>query len=84
MALKQRIEKRGALYSKKTVYAEDEILNTSAQKKQAIVDMMDEGSQLTMLAIVVEQIGDAIALNTPEFTAAKAQLAEIKNVLGIA
>jgi hypothetical protein len=62
-------------------YVKDEVKGKSAQKKQEIIDMISEGNQLTMLAVILEQIGDKVELDTPEFTQMKELFANIKTVL---
>jgi len=62
-------------------YIKDETSGTSAKKKQEIVDLISEGNQITMLAIIVEQIGDKIELDTPEFIQMKELFAGIKDIL---
>jgi len=63
-------------------YVADDITYNSADKKEIIVkDILDVEDQLNLLALIVEQIGDSIALDTSEYTYAKAKFAEIKAVL---
>ncbi len=75
-------QKSGAtLTMKKKEYIQDTIKNKSAQKKDKIVQIIDEGDQLTLLAILIEQIGEKVGLDTPEFTQAKQVFSQIKGIL---
>lgn len=71
----------GMRVQKKKTFIKDEVTNKTAVKKQEILDILSEGSQLTLLGTLVEQIGDSINLDTPEFTEAKALFAKIREVL---
>lgn len=73
--------KSPVLFSNKKIYVPDAVVDTKAVKKNTICTMIDEGSQLTMLAVLVEQLGDMVGLDTPEFTQAKQVFAGIKSVL---
>ena len=70
-----------SLHSKETVYVPKTYKDTEALKKDTIVTILSESDQMNLLALVVEQIGDAIGLDTPEFTYAKQEFAKIKAVL---
>ena len=74
---------RKGVYQKPTPkYVPDDIVGKSAIKKDTIVNgILSEGNQLTLLGTLVEQIGDKIGLDTPEFAYAKAEFAKIKAVL---
>lgn len=71
----------GLRIRKEVKYVPDEIKDKTAKKKQEVLDLISTGSQLNMLALLIEQIGDAINLDTPEFQEAKATFAEIKRIL---
>lgn len=80
--IENKTTKKGALYTKNVPhYSEDEIKWKSAAKKQDIVDIITEGSQLTLLATIVEQIADKIELDTPEYIQAKEVFAWIRSIL---
>lgn len=70
-----------SIHTNKTVYVPRVYTDVAANKKEAIINILSESDQLNMLATVLEQIGDAIGLDTPEFTAAKSYYASIKDVL---
>ena len=74
-------ENRRGVFNRKVKYVPDAIVEKSAIKKEAIVTMITEGSQLTLLGTLVEQIGDKVGLDTPEFTQAKAIFNGIRNEL---
>ncbi len=70
------------LIMKDKTYVADDIKNSSATKKDRIVQLIDEGNQLTLLATLIEQIAEKIDLDTPEYTEAKVLFGGIKNILG--
>lgn len=79
---KPQTPRKGVCQKDKDVYVPDVIVNASAIKKEAIVNgVLTEGSQLTLLGTLVEQIGAKIGLDTPEFTYAKAEFKKIKDIL---
>ena len=67
--LKETIRQEGTnpLVMKESVYESDKIKDKSAKRKEAICSLITEGSQLTLLATIIEQMGDKIGLDTPEF-----------------
>ncbi len=67
--------------SRGTEYVPDVITNKSALKKDAIIKLIDEGDQLTLLAKVLMQVADKIELDTPEYTEAKTKFNEILKIL---
>lgn len=68
-------------HSQEVVYTEETLTNLTAQKKQEIIDLISLGTQLNLLGTLVQQIGDHVGLDTPEFTQAKAIFAEIQTIL---
>jgi len=72
---------QGMLVKKHHLYEQDRIEDISAVKKDEIVRLISEGSQLTLLGILIQQIGDKIELDTPEFTQAKEIFAKIQGIL---
>ena len=83
MALTQleKAPRKGVYQKPKAKYVADPILDISAEKKQAILDVISEGQQLTLLGLLVEQIGDEIGLMTPEFIQAKGIYSQIRAIL---
>lgn len=70
--------KNGALIKKNVpVYIENELKYGNAIKKENITSIKGVGSQLTLLAKVVEQIGNQVGLDSPEFTELKDLIAQI-------
>ena len=55
---------------------------SSAEKEIKIVsEVLDRDDQLNLMARIIEQIGDLIGLDTPEFQYAKIKFAQIEEVL---
>jgi hypothetical protein len=52
---------------KEIEYNPNKVLNKKAKQKDAICNMISEGSQLTLLATIIEQIGEKVGLDTPEY-----------------
>ena len=69
------------LLSKKVTYIPKTYVDTEAVKKDTIVSNLSESDQMNLMATLVEQIGDLVMLDTPEFAYAKTKFAEIKTVL---
>ena len=67
--------------SKGTKYVPDVITGNSALKKEAIVQTIDEGNQLTLLATILMQVAEKVGLDTPEYTEAKQKFGSILNIL---
>ncbi|NOQ31521.1 MAG: hypothetical protein GQ570_10390 [Helicobacteraceae bacterium] len=62
------------------------VLNTkltglTAKKKMAILSLISDGSQMTLFATLLEQIGEKIGLDTPEFLEGKAKFAQVREIL---
>jgi len=75
-------EVRGMVISSKKTYIPEPIVGKSALKKNEIVTgILSEGSQLSLLATLVEQLGIQVGLSTPEFIYAQTEFAKIKAVL---
>jgi len=66
---------------KQTTYIKEKLTQKTAEKKQAILDIISEGTQLSLLGKIVEQLGDKAELDTPEFHLAKALFAQINTIL---
>ena len=82
MALDIKQKHKGMIISNFVEFVGNSIVGKSAEKKDEIVsNILSEGAQLTLLAILVEQIGDSVGLDTPEFAYAKQEWLKIKNVL---
>jgi len=79
--LVKEIINRGMVVEEKTKFVDNELTDKTAVKKQYILNIISLGSQLTLLATIVEQLGTKAGLKTPEFTIAKQKFAEIKTVL---
>lgn len=62
-------------------YIADELQYSAATKKDNITKLKGIGSQLTLLATVVDQIGEQIGLDSAEFTELQDLLAKIKSEL---
>lgn len=59
-------------------YTDDGATYSRAIKKENITKFKGIGSQLTLVATVIEQIGEQIGLDTSEFVELKEMLAKIK------
>ena len=71
------------LATKSRKYIPNTITDQSALRKDKIVgSIISEGAQLSLLGTLVEQIGDKVGLDTPEFTYAKDIFEQIKAALG--
>ena len=83
MIVEQTKAPRNGVYQKPTPkYEPDAIVGTSAIKKNNIVtEILSEGKQLTLLGTLVEQIGDKLGLDTPEFIYAKQEFNKIREEL---
>ena len=83
MIVEQTKAPRNGVYQKSTPkYEPDAIVGNSAIKKDTIVNgILSEGAQLTLLGILVQQLGEKVGLDTPEFTYAKQEFAKIQAVL---
>lgn len=77
----EKRDKGKGLFGKTKVYTPDRIQNISAEKKQKILNIISEGSQLTLLGLLIEQLGDGLGLDTPEFLQAKEVFASIRGIL---
>lgn len=87
MSIEKRTEvsNNGVLRKTRDIFVAPEHKDTSALRKEEIItNILSESDQLNLLAIIVEQIGDRIALSTPEYTYSKQEFAKIKQVLGTA
>jgi len=83
MPIKEIIEVNGALRTKRKIFEHAEIKDVSAERKEEIVStVLKEEDQINLLAVIVEQIGDSIGLDTPEYNYAKVEFAKIKTILG--
>lgn len=71
----------GPLIKKVPYYKDNEVTYSRAIKKESITQLKGVGSQLTLLSKVVEQIGDQIGLDTPEFAELKSLLESINTIL---
>lgn len=80
MLVKETVVK-GMVIEEKTKYIDGEITDKTAHKKQQIIDVISLGSQLTLLGVLIQQLGDKVGLNTPEFTLAKQKFSEIQAIL---
>jgi mevalonate kinase len=81
--IKKTIDNSQLGYSRRRdQYFTDPIYDDSSKKKENIVKILDEGNQLTLLGTVVEQIGDSLGINTPEFIKLKSIYSSIRNELG--
>ncbi len=63
-------------------YLPDPIYDDSSNKKEKIVKILDEGNQLTLLGTVLEQVGDSLGIDTPEFIELKSIYSSIRTELG--
>jgi len=70
------------LTTRKSEYIPTPIVDKEAEKKNNIVDsIISEGAQLSLLGLLVWQIGEKIGLDTPEFTYAKEVYTKIREEL---
>lgn len=71
----------GKLIKNKFKYTKDVLTADTAKKKQKIIDVLSEGSQLTLLATIIDQLAQQAGLDTPELALAREKFQEIKNIL---
>ena len=72
---------RGNRVQVEKTYIPEAIVASDAVKKNEIVDYISEGSQLTLLAVIVGQLAEKAELDTPEYDYAKVVFANIRNIL---
>jgi len=80
MLEQKKISKNG-IVKKEVKFIKEDLTQETAIKKQKILDIISEGSQLTLLGLLIEQIGEKIELDTPEYTYAKEVFVKIQEVL---
>ena len=72
------------MYVEKQMYQKQpDVKKESSKTKEVTIEttVLDRDGQLNLLATLVEQIGDSISLNTPEFAYAKTKFFQIKTIL---
>ena len=79
--LKEDTTIKGMVHTKEYNYTPDIVKGIPAEKKQQIVDIMTEGTQLTLMATILDQLIDLTGLDTPEAAAGKETFAAIKTIL---
>jgi hypothetical protein len=82
--LETKIVQEGSnpLLNRAVEYKPNKVLGKKAKQKDEICNMISEGSQLTLLATIIEQIGEKVGLDTPEYTDEfKPKLERIKEIL---
>ena len=77
-------ERKGFLVTAKRFEKQPAIKKEASMTKEVVIEntILDRDDQLNLMAVILEQLGDFVLLDTPEFAYAKQKFTEIRAELG--
>lgn len=75
------IQKRGMVHTPKHEFKPDPIKDKTALKKQQILDIISEGSQLNLLGKLIDELATHTNYDSPTLQEARAVFQQIQDVL---